>query len=102
MALHYLGATSMNFKKKTYCLEGYNIKCFLRTKVAPIEASIKDLHSNLEGLTPSTLAHWSWIGAYGGWDDSRLKEFDKNHLTKNQVFIYVNDFLGTEWAQTYH
>ena len=36
---------------------------------------------------PLDSAQWSWIGAYGGWGDSRLKEFDNNHQTKNQVFI---------------
>ena len=33
------------------------------------------------------LAQWALIGAYGVWGDSRLKEFDNNHLTKNQVFM---------------
>ena len=26
-----------------------------------------------------TSAQWAWIGAYGVWGDSRLKEFDNNH-----------------------
>ena len=37
-------------------------------------------------------AHWGCIRVSGGWGKPSLQEFDYNALTKDQVFIKINNF----------